>query len=152
MMVAVAIISINFAALRALIASPFPYLTVNAMESLILLQIGIYRVFSDCGRRRIYWLGFVGGSSVALVSILALISSPGSPPLLATPFVVYLKLVWEPIEGIRNALFQRATMRIHRITGTFELWLVWPAFVSLTSWLWGTAALKVHQRLTLRLR
>jgi len=143
MMVVVAVISINLAALRALISSRRPDLSVGVLASLGVLQVGLSQVLACRGQPRAFWLGFTTGSALAIIPMLAIIYTPQS--LLAAPWLIEDRLIHVPLEDVRNALFQSQSREVHLITGSALLWTEFPAVVLLSSVAAGRLALEIRR-------
>jgi len=144
MMIAVAVIAINLAALRILIASRRPDLSIGVLASLGVLQVGVSQTLRDRGRRRTFWLGFIVGAMLAIIPMLATIYIPRSS--LAAAWLVEDRLVHVPLEDVRNALFQRRSLETHRTTGTALLWAEYPMIVVMTAWAAGLMAGTIRGR------
>lgn len=144
MMTVVAVISLNLAALRALIGSRRPDLAVGGWASLVVLEVGFYHVLADRDRSRVFWLGFIAGGLFAIIPILANIYIPQSP--LTAPWLVEDRLVHVPLEDMRNAIFQCQSPEVHRITGSALVWSEIPTVVILISGATGSIALEIHRR------
>ncbi|MFO0890018.1 MAG: hypothetical protein U0790_12875 [Isosphaeraceae bacterium] len=144
MMIVVGVISINLAALRALISSRRPDLSIGALASLGVLQVGLSQVLAGRGHPRAFWLGFIAGSVLAIIPMLANIYTPQS--FLAAPWLIEDRFIHVPLEDVRNALFQSQSRQVHLVTGSALLWTEFPAVVLLISVAAGRIALEIHRR------
>src|SRR5579863_10032839 len=86
MIIIVAVISINLAALRALMTGRRPDLSIASLASLGVLQIGFSHAVAGRGQPRAFWLGFMSGSLLVIIPMLASIYTPRSP--LAAPWQI----------------------------------------------------------------
>ena len=144
-MVAVAVIAVNCAALRLLIANRRPDLALGTTAALGVLQLGLSRATGGRRPGRAFWLGSVAGGSLVLAPLLAHIYAPRSR--LAAPLLVWSRLVHEPIEEVRNALFQGQPLAVHRVTGAVVFLVELPASVLFLSGAGGLMAHGIHRRL-----
>jgi hypothetical protein len=71
LMIWVAVAALNLGVTRALLASRHLDLLLGGTMTSFMLQIGVCRFLRSGGRRRSYWLGFVGGGSIATISVVA---------------------------------------------------------------------------------
>jgi hypothetical protein len=145
MMTIVAVISINLAALRALISSRRPDLSIGVLASLSVLQVGLSRVLAGRGQPRTFWLGFIAGSILATIPMLATIYTPRWT--LAAPWLIEDRLLHVSLEDVRNALLQGQSREVHLITGSALLWMEYPVVVLLISVAAGCMALEIRRRL-----
>jgi hypothetical protein len=145
MMTIVAVISINLAILRALIFSRRPDLSIGALGSLSVLQVGLWRALAGRGQPRAFWLGFIAGSTLATVPMLANIYAPRGT--LAAPWMIEDRFIHVPLEDVRNALFQGQSGEVHLITGSALVWTEYPVVVLLMSVAAGRIALEIRRRL-----
>jgi hypothetical protein len=71
LMIWVSVAAINLAAFRALFATRNNVLLAVLMLAFLMFQLGIFRALRNRRGSRPYWLGFIGGGSIALLSIIS---------------------------------------------------------------------------------
>jgi hypothetical protein len=101
-MIWVAVTALNLAVLRALFASRRVDILGGGAMIWIMLQIGVFRAIRYRGQGRSYWLGFLGGGTVAMLSYLLASSFKQS----------FLWMFWKGYLGVVVGLVERVEAKL----------------------------------------
>ncbi len=105
LMIVAAIIAVNLAAVRVLFQSRRGDVLLGGALLWALLEVGVFGAVRNRGRRRPFWLGFVGFGAVAALSCLAAARRPHS--VAASPWTRYMGWSAELIERTLEASYRR---------------------------------------------
>jgi hypothetical protein len=103
LMVVVAIVAIELAAFR-LLSSYLVWLAFVPVLSGLVLQFGLFNLATRRGRHRMFWAGFVGAVSFALMSFVWEESAPNNRTFFGSPWLSYMNTVdrFQPALSIRT--------------------------------------------------